>query len=116
MIKKKVDVIIPKFKITSSFDLEDYLKKMGMEDAFTGAADFSGMTGKKDLQIDKVVHKAFIEVNEKGTEAAASTAVTMRKSSAAMLPVFRADHPFLYFVKDNKTGSILFMGQVMNPK
>jgi serpin B len=91
---------------------------MGMPLAFSNGADFSGMTGNRDLCISEVIHQAFINVDEKGTEAAAATAVTMKLTSAAPsndLKVFNADHPFIYCIRDNTTGSILFMGRVVNP-
>jgi serpin B len=90
---------------------------MGMGSAFTDAADFSGMATQEKLFIGAVIHKAFVAVDEKGTEAAAATAVTMNINSLPIVPkaTFRADHPFLFLVRDNKTGSILFMGRVVNP-
>ena len=116
--KQKVRVFLPKFKVTSEFSLGDTLAAMGMPDAFMyGKADFSGMDGKQDLFIGKVVHKAYVDVDEDGTEAAAATAVVM--TLAAAMPaeplVFRADHPFLFLIRDNQTGSILFLGRVMDP-
>jgi serine protease inhibitor len=120
MNPQKVIIGIPKFKIDFYIDLSEVLKAMGLETAFTGNANFSGMTGIEDLKIDKVIHKAFIEVNEAGTEAAAATAVIMIEKTSAISPpppkAFIADHPFIYIIKDNKTGAILFMGKVMNPK
>jgi len=116
--KREVIVSIPKFKMTSQFSLASVLKSMGMADAFNQAkADFSGMNGKKDLFISAVIHKAYVDVNEEGTEAAAATAVTMRLTSIGpdQTPVFRADHPFLFLIRDNHSGSILFIGRVMNP-
>ncbi len=114
--KREVTVFIPKFKMTSQFGLADVLKSMGMTDAFSTRADFSGMTGKKDFYISAVIHKAYVDVNEEGTEAAAATAVVM-KTTAVMRPlVFRADRPFLFLIRDNVTGSILFIGRVTNPK
>jgi serpin B len=95
-----------------TFNLNDSLKSMGMKDAFSSDADFSGMTGMRDLFISAVLHKAFIEINEEGTEAAAATAVIMGRS---LRKVFRADHPFIFMIKDNRTGSILFMGRIVNP-
>jgi serpin B len=74
------------------------------------------MTGKRDLFISAVIHKAFIDVDEEGTEAAAATGVVMRAKAAMRNPTFRADHPFLFLIRDNRTGSVLFMGRVMNPK
>ena len=114
---KKVKVSIPKFKINAGYELNDPLSGLGMESAFGKNANFSGMTDKTDLYISNVVHKSFVEVNEEGTEAAAATGVVMRKTTAIMDSVkFEADHPFIFFIKDNKTGSILFMGRVMNPE
>ncbi len=113
---KKVKLFFPKFKITSEFELSWILKEMGMPDAFSDRADFSGMTGKKDLKISKVIHKAFVEVNESGTEAAAATAVVMRiKSLPVNQPEFKADHPFMFIIKENKNNSILFTGNIHNP-
>ena len=116
--KQKVRVAVPKFKMTSEFRLAKVLSSMGMRDAFSNVADFSGMTGEKELYISAVVHKAFVEVNEEGTEAAAATGVVMRLKAVAVEPirVFRADHPFIFLIRDNRTKSILFMGRVMNPK
>ena len=93
---------------------------MGMPTAFSGAADFSGMDGAQDLYISDVYHKAYIEVNEEGTEAAAATGVVMRWAAVAPgseepVPVFRADHPFLFLIQDDDTGAILFAGQVTDP-
>jgi serpin B len=118
MWNAKVDVYFPRFKMTwGTFVLNNTLAALGMPDAFDPEkADFSGMNGKKNLWIDNVFHKAWIEVNEKGTEAAAATAVGMyRKGAAGLSAVFRVDHPFIFIIKDNRTGSILFMGRVMNP-
>ena len=81
--KQKVIVSIPKFKTTAEFELAKTLEAMGMKDAFGGAADFSGMNGKKDLFISAVVHKAFVDVNEEGTEAAAATAVVMSRMAVS---------------------------------
>jgi len=114
--KKEVQVFFPRFKMTSEFSLADILSQMGMKDAFSEKADFSGMTGNRDLFISAVVHKAYVDVNEEGTEAAAATGVTMKVTSvAAPMPVFRADHPFIFLIRDNHTGSILFLGRVSNP-
>jgi len=117
--KREVIVSIPKFKMTSQFSLASVLKSMGMTDAFSPEkADFSGMNGKTDLFISAVIHKAYVDVNEEGTEAAAATGVTMRLTSVgpSQIPVFQADHPFLFLIRDNKTRSILFIGRVTNPK
>jgi serpin B len=116
--KSEVVVFVPKFKMTSQFSLASVLKSMGMKDAFSSDADFSGINGKRDLFISAVIHKAYVEVNEEGTEAAAATGVVMRLTSVgpAPLPVFRADHPFLFLIRDNLSGSILFIGRVANTK
>jgi serpin B len=115
--KLKVIVSIPKFKMTSQFSLAAVLKSMGMVEAFTDAADFAGMNGNRDLSISAVIHKAYVDINEEGTEAAAATGVTMRLTSVGPTPtpVFRADHPFLFLIRDNHTDSILFIGRQMNP-
>jgi len=115
---RRVMVYIPRFKIESQYSLKDTLSTMGMPTAFSTTADFSGMDGKQDLYISDVIHKAYIEVNEQGTEAAAATGVVME--AAAVYPevpptVFRADHPFLFLIQDNNTGIILFEGVVMDP-
>jgi serpin B len=112
-----VNVSLPKFKMTSEFQLAKTLAKMGMPAAFTpGEADFSGMDGSKSLFIGQVVHKAFVDVNEEGTEAAAATSVHILKASVSIVPDFRADHPFLFMVRHNHSGSILFMGRVVDPR
>mgnify|MGYP000874280047 CR=1 FL=1 len=112
---KKIQLRIPKFKTTSEFELSDALKKMGMPHPFSLDADLSGMTGKKDLMIDKVVHKAFIEVNEKGTEAAAATAVVIRTKNGVEITRFFANKPFIFLIRENTYGGILFMGRINNP-
>lgn len=116
--EQEVIVTLPRFKMTSQFRLEEVLSDMGMPLAFSARADFSGMTGRPDLFISAVVHKAFVDVNEEGTEAAAATAVVMSKTSVAAPsrpPVFRADHPFLFLIRDRRSNSVLFMGRVANP-
>ncbi|MHC9540280.1 MAG: serpin family protein [Vulcanimicrobiota bacterium] len=120
MSSSKLELTLPKFKTTSTFGLGTTLEKMGMKSAFrVGSADFSGMDGTKTLFISEVVHKAFVDVNEKGTEAAAATAVVMRAGSAAPRPEtiipFKVDHPFIFLIRDRKTDSILFMGRIQNP-
>jgi serpin B len=113
----QVRVFIPKFKIESDFKLNNALASLGMISAFQeGQADLSGMNGKRDLYISWVIHKAMIEVSEEGTEAAAATAVGIEKSSApapppAPPPEFRADHPFLFALRDEQTGDLLFIGR-----
>ena len=110
----EVVVFLPRFEITFPFRLDDTLKSMGMVDAFSGKADFSGMD-KEPLFISAVLHKAFVAVNEEGTEAAAATAVIMARGSPSLPPIFRADHPFVFLIRENSTGSILFLGRVVNP-
>lgn len=111
-----VQITLPKFKVTAEFHLNSVLKQLGMKDAFERQkADFSGMTTREKLFISHVVHKAFVDVNEAGTEAAASTAVVMERLSLPPRGVFNADHPFLFLIRDAKTGSILFMGRVVDP-
>jgi serpin B len=116
--KRKVIVSIPKFKMTWEFLVGGVLKSMGMKDAFSEKADFSGINGKRDLFISAVIHKAYVDVNEEGTEAAAATAVVVGVTSVRpeKIPVFRADHPFIFLIRDNCSGSILFIGRVMKPK
>ncbi|MBN2127964.1 MAG: serpin family protein [Sedimentisphaerales bacterium] len=116
--KREVIVSVPRFKMTSKFGLASVLASMGMPLAFSRNADFSGMTGKRDLFISAVIHQAYVDVNEEGTEAAAATGVVMKLTSMGpdRTPVFRADHPFIFMIRDAKSGSILFLGRVLNPK
>lgn len=113
----EVDLGMPKFKVESSFGLKDSLSEMGMPDAFTpGVADLSGMDGTKDLYISAVEHKAYIDVDENGTEAAAATAIVVGITSMPIeVNKLTIDRPFVYFIIDNQTGSILFMGRMLNP-
>jgi len=117
--KRRVKIYIPRFKFETKYFLSETLSDLGMPTAFTNSADFSGMTGNNVLKIDKVIHQAFIEVNEEGTEAAAATGVTMYMTSFRKqkhpTPVFKADHPFIFIIQQNETGNILFMGRVNNP-
>ncbi|MCK5215547.1 MAG: serpin family protein [Candidatus Omnitrophica bacterium] len=112
----KILVNLPKFKITCESELSEILGGMGMRNAFSlPPADFSGMTGKRDLFISKVIHKAFVDVNEEGTEAAAATAVVMETLAISRPLIFRADHPFVFLIRENTTGSILFIGRIVDP-
>jgi len=112
---REVAITMPKFEYESSFMLSDALIEMGMPSAF-GDADFSGMTGTRELFISEVVHKAFISVDEAGTEAAAATAVIMPVSAAPTPPVeVTIDRPFIYMIRDLQTGTVLFIGRVLNP-
>lgn len=112
-----VGLSLPKFSFTRDFGLAGTLSGLGMTDAFTpGLADFSGMNGKDDLFISDVIHKAFVAVDEEGTEAAAATAVIMETASAAFPDVtFTTDRPFIFIIRDTVSGQILFIGRVVNP-
>src|SRR5262249_45680145 len=123
---RKVEVFLPKFRLESSFALKPALEALGMKRAFTDprkkdGAEFEGMSNATDpqnkLYITKVLHKAFVEVGEKGTEAAAATAVIMAVPTSAPVtlpftPEFRADRPFVFLIRDTQTGAILFLGRV----
>ena len=114
--KQEVMVYLPRFKITSEFSLVDTLKAMGMTDAFSDAADFSGMADTDKLYLSGVIHKAFVEVTEEGTEAAAATGITVGVTSMPAPPkMFCADHPFIFMIRDYATNSILFIGRMNNP-
>ena len=114
--KRKVQVFLPKFKMTSEFELARVLGAMGMPIAFSDKADFSGMNGNYELSISAVVHKAYVDVNEEGTVAAAATGVgVIATSIEPPPPVFKADHPFIFLIRDNKSGSILSLGRMANP-
>uniref|UniRef100_A0A8D2P715 Leukocyte elastase inhibitor n=1 Tax=Zosterops lateralis melanops TaxID=1220523 RepID=A0A8D2P715_ZOSLA len=116
MDSTKVRVSLPRFKLEENYDLKPLLISMGMSDAFdSGKADFSGISSGKELVLSEVVHKSFVEVNEEGTEAAAATAAVMLMRCAMIVPEFTADHPFLFFIRHNKTGSILFCGRFCSP-
>ena len=111
-----VTLTMPLFEFESEFSLGDTLAEMGMPDAFASGADFSGMTGSRDLWIRAVVHKAFVSVDEEGTEAAAATAVVMDDSGPGKEPiVVTVDRPFIFLIRDTGTGTILFLGRVSNP-
>ena len=107
-----ITLTMPLFELESEFSLNQTLAEMGMPDAFGAGADFSGMTGNRELWISEAVHKAFVSVDEKGTEAAASTVVVVRESEPLQVTVNR---PFIFFIRDRATGTILFAGRVMNP-
>ncbi len=117
---EKVILSLPKFLIRTEYKLKNHLIKLGIVDAFNDDADFSGMTEPKRLKISEVIHKTFIEVNEKGTEAAAVTVIGMGLLGLSLQKVkppliFRVDHPFLFLIWDSNTKCILFMGRIMNP-
>jgi serpin B len=118
---EKVILSLPRFTMTQQFELSGTLAKMGMPQAFGSTADFSGMTGKPDFAISAAIHKAYIDVNEQGTEAAAATAITMvatamqRREPEPPPIVFDADHPFLFLIRDTNSGAFLFLGRVTDP-
>uniref|UniRef100_A0A8C3NUS5 Serpin B6 n=1 Tax=Cyanoderma ruficeps TaxID=181631 RepID=A0A8C3NUS5_9PASS len=113
----EVMVHLPRFKLEEDYKLKPVLSSMGMPDAFDlGKADFSGISSGNQLVLSEAVHKSFVEVNEEGTEAAAATAMLVYGCCAIMsTPEFTADHPFLFFIRHNKTGSILFCGRFCCP-
>jgi serpin B len=120
MKSEEVIVFLPKFKTTAEFQLRNTLKSMGMASAFDpSTADFSGMTDGKDLFISAVIHKAFVDLNEEGTEAAAATGVIMPPHAVRTKPkkpsIFRADHPFVFLIRDRRNGAILFLGRMIDP-
>uniref|UniRef100_A0A8D2N8K6 Serpin B10 n=1 Tax=Zonotrichia albicollis TaxID=44394 RepID=A0A8D2N8K6_ZONAL len=117
MTETLVDLYLPKFEMEERYDLSDNLIRMGMRSAFSSNADFSGMTEKDRVMISKVFHKSFVAVDEKGTEAAAATAVLVELTSAhdSYVLKFRVDHPFYFFIRHNKSRSILFFGRFCSP-
>jgi serpin B len=119
MAEVKVMVALPKFRIEREFRLADPLAAMGMHHAFTNEADFSGIAREGPIFLSEVYHKAFVAVDEQGTEAAAATAVppTLGSVPLSELPVsFTADHPFLFLIRDRPSGAILFMGRLADPR
>ncbi len=118
MRQQEVRVSLPRFKMEETYDMKSLLISMGMEDVFDGQkVNLSGMSPNNDLVVSKVVHKAFVEVNEEGTEAAAATGVVARLCCGSLMipPVFNADHPFLFFIRHNPTKSVLFYGRFCSP-
>ncbi len=111
----RLDLTMPRFETTSEFSLTDALSALGMPQAFTEAADFSGIDGTQELFISDVIHKAFVAVDEEGTEAAAATAVIVAAESAQEPPVVRIDRPFIFLIRDIETGALLFLGRIVNP-
>lgn len=116
MSMRNVSLLLPRFTVEESYDLGATVVALGMVDAFSPQdADFSGMTGSRGLVLSKVLHKSFVEVTEEGTEAAAATGVGIVVTSAPIYETFHCDHPFLFFIKHNKTSSILFFGRLSAP-
>ncbi|XP_030665938.1 serpin B3 isoform X3 [Nomascus leucogenys] len=116
MREARVDLHLPRFKVEESYDLKDTLRTMGMVDIFNRDADLSGMTGSRGLVVSKVLHKAFVEVTEEGVEATTATAVVGGVTSPPSTnEEFHCNHPFLFFIRQNKTNSILFFGRFSSP-
>jgi serpin B len=119
LASRNVRVALPKFSAESEFSLRKTLSAMGMPAAFSNHADFSGIDERDRLAISEVLHKAFVDVSEQGTEAAAATGISMVLATAhAPEPpvIFRADHPFLFLIRDTRSGVILFIGRLMKPE
>jgi serine protease inhibitor len=113
----EVDVLVPRMRIMSHFSLSGALTVLGMTNAFADTADFSGISRQQDLRLAEVVHQAFIDVSEEGTEAAAATAAIAALKEIAERPrIFRADRPFIFLVRDRASGVMLFLGSVSNPQ
>jgi serpin B len=112
---KQMVLSMPKFEFKSEIGLKQVLTEMGMPTAFSGMADFSGMTGGRDLFIGDVLHEAFVSVDEAGTEATAATAVMMKLTAAEETVNMALDHPFIFLIRDMKTDTVLFVGRVLNP-
>jgi serpin B len=116
-----VIVFLPRFKTTTQFEMNPLLQSLGITSAFNPQmADFSGMTGGRDFYVSAVLHKAYVDVNEEGTEAAAATGIIMRATAVRVPrpeepPVFRADHPFVFAIRDNRNGAVLFIGRLADP-
>ncbi|XP_055338550.1 serpin B6-like [Paramacrobiotus metropolitanus] len=119
LFRQKVNLFLPKFRLERNYDLTFNLMSMGIRAALGDNADLSGISSRRDLRVSRVVQKVFVEVDEKGTEAAAATGVQIMLLSAPIKPdvppVFRADRPFLFLIRHTPTDSIMFMGKVVNP-
>ncbi len=116
LVPQKINIFIPKFKLALNYRLPKALQSLGMTDAFGNNANFSGMNGSKDLRISDVIHKAVLEVNEEGSEAAGASAVAVGiRSAGAKKRAFKANHPFFFIIRENHFGTILFMGRLVAP-
>ncbi|XP_062952431.1 serpin B9 isoform X1 [Cynocephalus volans] len=116
MESTEVEVLLPRFNLQENYDMESVLRRLGMVDAFQqGRADLSALSAEKDLCLSKFVHKSFVEVNEEGTEAVASSAMLVVECCMENGPRFCADHPFLFFIRHNRTNSLLFCGRFSSP-
>ena len=113
LTEQRIEVYLPKINLSTEYSLKEILESMGLHSIFCpGEADFSGIDGTKNLFVDEAIHKAFIKIDEKGTEASAVTGIIMPIS----LPtIFRANHPFIFLILDKETDIILFMGKIVNP-
>ncbi|KEF37942.1 serine protease inhibitor [Schinkia azotoformans MEV2011] len=114
--KQEVSITLPKFKMDYSTNLNDSLINLGMPSAFSSNADFSRMVENGGVCIDEVLHKSYIEVNEKGTEAAAATSVEMQEAASPVMKIMNVNHPFFFVIQDNESEIILFMGEVHSPE
>ena len=116
MDEEEVEVFLPRFTLEESYDMEEFLRELGMTDAFEEArADFRGMSSWRGLHLSKVIHKSLVEVTEEGTEAVAATGEDVMTGSLTTIPMFYADHPFLFFIQHSRTGAILFCGRFCSP-
>ena len=114
---QELDVTLPRFKLAFSAELTKSLAQLGVVTAFVpGGADFSPIDGGRDLYVSTVIHKAFVDVNEEGTEAAAATGIGIKSAAVQMSRSFRVDHPFLFLIRDTSTGSLLFLGRIVDPR
>lgn len=114
--RQKVEVYLPKFKVEQRIDLKEALQELGVKDIFTNSADLSGMTDGKDLYVSKAVQKAYLEVTEEGAEGAAGSGMIALTRTLVLYPQVMADHPFFFVIRNQRTGSILFMGRVLTPE
>lgn len=114
--RQKVEVYLPKFKVEQRIDLKEILQEMGIKNIFTNSADLSGMTDGKDLYLGKAVQKAYLEVSEEGAEGAAGSGMIALTRTLVLYPQVMADHPFFFVIRNQRTGSIIFMGRVMTPE
>ncbi|NWV61954.1 SPB11 protein, partial [Malurus elegans] len=116
MFESTVEVYLPRFKLEGTFNLNEVLQEMGMTDIFNESkVDLSAMTFAKSLVLSNVVHKAYVEVNEEGTVAAAGTGASIVRRSLPLIEVFMANHPFLFFIRHNPTNTIVFFGKLCSP-
>ncbi|NP_001089150.1 serpin family I member 1 L homeolog precursor [Xenopus laevis] len=114
--KQKVEVYLPRFKVEEVVNLKEVLMRLGITKIFSGEADLSAISDSKDLFVAKAVHKSFLEINEEGSEAAASSGMIANSRMAVLYPQVIVDHPFFFVIRNRKTGSVLFMGRVMHPE